>query len=296
MKISILFLAAALPFVSCQSQAANPVEVGTVKWNRDLPTALATSKKTGKPVFLLFQEVPGCAGCKQFGKDVLSDPAIVKSIETDFVPLLIHNNKGGRDAEVLKKYNEPAWNYQVVRFLDSSGKDLIPRKDRVWTTKELRPRMDAALKKAGKPQAAAQPKTERLAICQYCFWTGEMKIGAIEGVLRTEAGFFDGREVTLVEYDPAKVSPTEIFKKAKLEGVGTAAYLENPSKLKGAKKLTSAYRKAPAGDQKKQIQGTAFQKLKLTPEQATKVNAYARSNPSKALQYLTPEQRSQLRN
>ena len=294
MKFSFLLLAAALPFVSCQSQAANPVEVGTVKWNRDLPAALTTSKKTGKPVFLLFQEVPGCAGCKQFGKDVLSDPAIVKSIETDFVPVLIHNNKGGKDAEVLKKYNEPAWNYQVVRFLDSSGKDLIPRKDRVWTTKELRPRMNAALKKAGKPQAAAQPKTERLAICQYCFWTGEMKIGAIEGVLRTEAGFFDGREVTLVEYDPAKISPTEIFKKAKLEGVGTAAYLEDPSKLKGAKKLTTAYRAAPASDQKKQIQGTAFQKLKLTPEQATKVNAYARSNPSKALQYLSKEQRSEL--
>ncbi len=294
MKFISLVLAAALPVVSCQSQPANPVEVGTVNWNRDLPAALASSKKSGKPVFLLFQEVPGCAGCKQFGKDVLSDPAIVKSIESDFVPLLIHNNKGGKDAEVLEKYNEPAWNFQVVRFLDSSGKDLIPRKDRIWTADQLRPRMDAALKKAEKSQAAAQPKTERLAICQYCFWTGEMKIGAIDGVTRTEAGFFDGREVTLVEYDPARISPSDIFKKAKLEGVGTGAYLEDTSKLKGSKKLTSAYRAAPAGDQKKQIQGTAFQKLDLTPEQATKVNAYARTNPSKAVQFLTGEQRSQL--
>ena len=37
----------------------NPVEVGTVKWGRDLDAALASSKESGKPVFVLFQEVPG---------------------------------------------------------------------------------------------------------------------------------------------------------------------------------------------------------------------------------------------
>lgn len=265
-------------------------------WLRDYPTALAKSKESGKPVFLLFQEVPGCAGCKQFGKDVLSDPEIVKSIERNFVPLLIHNNKGGEDAEILKKYDEPSWNFQVVRFLDSDGKDLIPRKDRVWTKDELNPRIKAALEKAGKIQAAnPTPKTARLAICQSCFWTGEMKIGAIEGVTRTEAGFFDGREVTLVEYDTDKLSPSEIFEQAKLSGVGTAAYLEDPAMLKGSKKLTSAYRTAPARDQQKQIQGTSFDKLTLAPAQATKVNAYARTNPSKALTYLTPAQVTQLR-
>ena len=274
--VKTILLLSCLALASCQADPGNnknPVEVGNVSWLRDYPTALAKSKESGKPVFLLFQEVPGCAGCKQFGKDVLSDPSVVKSIEENFVPLLIHNNKGGKDAEILKKYNEPAWNYQIVRFLDSDGKDLIPRKDRVWTAEALNPRIKAALEKAGKPQAYTQPKTERLAICQSCFWTGEMKIGAIDGVNRTEAGFFDGREVTLVEYDPTKLSPAEIFKQAKLQGVGSAADLEDPSKLAGSKKLTSKYRPAPASDQKKQIQGTPFQKLDLTPEQATKVNA-----------------------
>lgn len=259
----VIFLSC-LALASCQADPGNNknlVEVGTVKWLRDYPTALTKSKESGKPVFLLFQEVPGCAGCKQFGKDVLSDPNVVKSIEENFIPLLIHNNKGGKDAEILKKYDEPAWNFQVVRFLDSDGKDIIPRKDRVWTTKELEPRIKEALEKAGKPQAAEPPKTERLAICQFCFWTGEMKIGAIEGVIRTEAGFFDGKEVTLVEYDPARISPAGIFKQAKLDGVGSGAYLEDASKLPGSKKLTSEYRSAPASDQKKQIQGTVFQKL-----------------------------------
>jgi len=156
-----ILLLTCLALASCQADPAannNPVEVGTVSWLRDYPAALATSKKSGKPVFLLFQEVPGCAGCKQFGKDVLSDPVVVKSIEENFVPLLIHNNKGGKDAEILKKYNEPAWNFQIVRFLDSEGKDLIPRKDRVWTAEELQPRMKAALEKAGKPRPPPNPK------------------------------------------------------------------------------------------------------------------------------------------
>ncbi|MCB1098391.1 MAG: hypothetical protein KDN22_22650 [Verrucomicrobiae bacterium] len=40
-------------------QAENPVEVGDVAWGRDLERALASAKKSGKPVFALFQEVPG---------------------------------------------------------------------------------------------------------------------------------------------------------------------------------------------------------------------------------------------
>ena len=35
------------------------VEYGTVDWQRDLDGAFATAEKTGKPVLLLFQEVPG---------------------------------------------------------------------------------------------------------------------------------------------------------------------------------------------------------------------------------------------
>ena len=223
----------------------NPVEVGKVDWLRDHATALAKSRETGKPVFLLFQEVPGCAGCKQFGQDVLSDSSVVTSIEQNFIPLLIHNNKGGEDAEILKKYNEPAWNYQVVRFLDSAGNDLIPRKDRIWTKDKLMPRIASALKKAGRPLSALSKKTERLAICQACFWTGEMKIGAIDGVTRTEAGFLDGREVTLVEYDPSATDAGKIVKQAKTDGVASAVYMDDTTELPGSKQLNASYRPAP---------------------------------------------------
>jgi len=74
----------------------------------------------------------------------------VKAIESEFVPVLIHNNKPGSDAKLLKRFKEPAWNFQVVRFLDAKGADIIPRKDRVWTTPALAARMVAALKKHGR--------------------------------------------------------------------------------------------------------------------------------------------------
>ena len=38
---------------------AGAPELGTVKWERDLDAGLAAAKTSGKPVFLLFQEVPG---------------------------------------------------------------------------------------------------------------------------------------------------------------------------------------------------------------------------------------------
>ena len=123
-------------------------------WGRNFDAALAISKASGKPVFLLFQEIPGCKGCKDFGREVLSDPEVVRAIEENFVPLLIPNNQPGKDEKILKRFSEPAWNYQVVRFLDKDGKDLIPRKDHVWTKPELMMRMQDALAKAGRPAPA----------------------------------------------------------------------------------------------------------------------------------------------
>lgn len=276
------------------ARAENPEEVGDVAWGRNYEQALAKAKETGKPIFLLFQEVPGCAGCKQFGNDVLSDPKVVAAIEGDFIPLLIHNNKGGEDGRIRKKFGEPAWNYQVVRFLDSDGRDIIPRKDRVWTAPEIMGRMQKALAKTKTAQTTSHNNAARVAFCQYCFWTGERTMGGLPAVLQTEAGFIHGREVTLVTYDPSSITLEALVAKALAGGVATDIYLDDPSRIPGAKKLAN-YRTAPKRDQKKQIQGTVFEQFKLTPEQAAKINAFARTDPHKALQYLTSEQRAQLR-
>ncbi len=151
----------------------------------------------------------------------------------------------------------------------------------------------------------AEPSTKlssRVAFAQYCFWTGEMELGQIAGVLRTEAGYFQGREVTLVDYDPAQVSLESLAHQARQAGVADRIHLSVGVEAKGANiegvklgaPLDGTYRAAPASDQKKQLEGTPFARLPLTPEQATKVNAFVRVNPARAREWLAPSQRSQL--
>ena len=130
----------------------NPIEAGDVRWGRDLDAALKNSAKTGKPVLVLFQEIPGCSGVRKFGREVLTHPTLVEAIENEFFPVLVYNNrKGGMDEELLRRFQEPAWNYQVIRFLDAAGRDVIPRKDRVWTTGGVASRMVEALEAANRP-------------------------------------------------------------------------------------------------------------------------------------------------
>lgn len=130
----------------------NPIEAGDVRWGRDLDAALKSSAKTGKPVLILFQEIPGCSGVQKFGREVLTNPTLVEAIENEFVPVLVYNNrKGGMDEKLLRRFQEPAWNYQVIRFLNGEGREVIPRKDRIWTTSGVASRMVEALEAANRP-------------------------------------------------------------------------------------------------------------------------------------------------
>ena len=158
----------------------------------------------------------------------------------------------------------------------------------------------ALITQIGTVPAQQEPTTKRVAFAQHCFWTGEMKLGQIEGVVRTEAGYIAGREVTLVEYAPDKLPLEQLARRAKQAGLADSIHLDRESQaavagVAAGKSLAGNYRVAPADDQKKQIQGTPFSRLQLTPAQATKVNAYARENPAKALEWLTPPQRDQLK-
>ena len=288
--------------------AKNPVEAGKVTWGRELEPSLTSSAQTGKPVFALFQEIPGCTGCQQFGRDVLSNTLIVAAIESEFTPLLIHNNKPGVDAAVLARFGEPAWNYQVVRFLDENAKDIIPRKDRVWDTGPLAERMVATLIKAKRQVPAYlsllasehSPALKQVAFAMHCFWTGEMALGQIDGVVTTEAGFMGGHEVTLVNYDPEQITLPNLVAAAEKVRCANAVYVaKNELDKAHAARLKvgvlAGYEAAPADDQKKQISGTAVAPLALVGAQATKVNAWVRADIAKALSYLTPAQRAQLR-
>lgn len=285
-----------------------PVEVGVVDWLRDLEEAVDLSKETGKPIFALFQEVPGCSGCKQFGKDVLSNRVVVDGIEEAFVPLLIHNNKPGRDAQVLEAFGEPAWNYQVVRFLDSEADDIIPRRDRVWETGPLVVRMIETLEKSGRPipkylRLIEQENSDRLQLAHFaqpCFWVGEMELGQIDGVVATQAAFMGGHEVTSVWFDPQEVSLRDLSVQARQRNVASVVFAEPDamSELDGTGITVrpiddKSHRVAPKSDQKRQIRGmNGFGNLSIS--QLTKVNGFVHRNLSQASEFLPPSQAQQL--
>lgn len=69
----------------------------------------------------------------------------MEAAESLFHPVAIRNNVGGYEKEVLERYEEPTWNNPVVRFVGADGKDVIPRKDRVWKTGPLVGRMRESL-------------------------------------------------------------------------------------------------------------------------------------------------------
>ncbi len=288
----------------------NPIELGKVEWQRNFDGALQKSRDSGKPVLLLFQEVPGCSGCKAFGAEVLSNPLIVEAIEDEFIPVVVYNNrKGVSDEKLLKRYNEPAWNYQVIRFLDASGTDVIPRKDRVWDIGGVTTRMIQALGAVKRPapkyleMLAMEHSTAKHAVAafaMFCFWTGEYQLGKIDGVIHTQAGWFDGREVTRVVFDTTKLTLEQLAGKSAKVSCADKIYAPgNEAKaLKGFStgKLTSKYRIAKPSDQKRQIaKWKALQNVpNLTPMQLTKINALAPVDKKLALEWLSPRQRSVL--
>ena len=213
----------ALYFLTMSSILAqsNPVELGNVHWLRSYGEAQLKSKSEGKPILILFQEIPGCQTCRSYGSDVLTHPLIVEGIETYFIPLAIHNNKGGADAEILKRYNEPAWNNPVVRFVDQNGLDIVNRLSGNYTAAGLTSLMtNVIIKNKGKAPAYLQLLSDELTARQrgiasatysmYCFWTGEALFGKVNGVLKTSAGFQGGKEIVALEYDPALISLSKL--------------------------------------------------------------------------------------
>ena len=225
-----------------------PKELGSVKWIRDFDEGLKKSEQMNKPVFLLFQEVPGCATCRNYGKNVLSHPLIAEAIETLFVPVAIFNNKGGADAEVLKFYDEPSWNNPVVRIVNSKKLDVVNRIGGNYSKLAVVDAMQKALNKYKLPVpmylkllqeelSANIQGTEKATFSMYCFWTGEKQLGKLDGVVETQPGFMNGREVVEVEYDPNKISFESLLQKANKTGCASHVFASDEDQLETSEQL-----------------------------------------------------------
>jgi len=199
------------------------VELGHVQWLRNYDEAIEKSKSENKDIFLLFQEVPGCSTCKNYGKNVLQHPLIVEAIEDLFIPLAIFNNKSGHDEKILNKFKEPSWNNPVARVINSAGKNIVPRLSGQYNAYAVVQLIHDALLASDREipgylkllieeLQADFLGTKETNISMFCFWSGEKNIGQLRGVSYTEAGFMDGHEVVKVRYSPSMIDYKDILK------------------------------------------------------------------------------------
>jgi len=223
------------PLAPATPPPTNPEELGDVHWLRTWEEAEKAARVSGKPILILFQEVPGCSNCTHFGNNTLKHFLIVEAIETYFTPLCIYNNKGGKDAETLKRFGEPAWNNPVVRIVRPDGSDILPRMPEFRSSLPLVRQMRSSLDLSGVavPQwlelleeelQAREAGLHTATFSMYCFWSGEALFGDIPGVIETQPGFQNGKEVVQVKYDPARVSHEQLEAQSQPKGVIACKY------------------------------------------------------------------------
>ena len=283
----------------------NPEELGKVKWIRNYEQALTLSKSHDKPVFILFQEVPGCSTCKNYGNDVLSHPFIVEAIEDNFIPLVIYNNKGGKDGEVLKKYKEPTWNNPVVRVVDHQGDNIVDRLAGNYNIEGITNTIISSMLASNKlvpdylhllaeELTLNQGQLKESYVSMYCFWTGEKVIGDIKGVAETEAGFMDGKEVVKFKYNPNLVKYEDIIKTASGSKCADIAYTDDEMEQKKAENLIKKQARAikrykSDKTPKYYLSNTVYQYIPMTKLQALRLNSAIGNNRS-PFDYLSPRQ------
>lgn len=287
--------------------ASQPRELGEIQWLRDFDAASAASRKTGKPMLVLFQEVPGCGTCKSYGDRVLSHPLIRDAAESLFVPVAIHNNKPGDDERVLKSFQEPAWNNPVVRIMRHDRSSLAARVAGDYTPAGLVSAMVTALEQEKREipmylrllheeLSARQRGLDRATFAMHCFWEGEGQLGALDGVIATMPGFVKGREVVDVWYDAKRIDYSALVREARrMQCAGTifarsAAQESKGASIDGASVVRTDDATRPDKEPKYYLSKTPFRFVPMTETQASRVNGAIRSKRDPQA-FLSPSQR-----
>jgi len=273
------------PAAAAQSAADAPAELGAVRWGTDVDAAFADARARDLPVLILFQEIPGCATCVAFGGGPLSHPLLVDAIEHAFVPVAV-NNRPTLDDGQLARFGEPAWNNPVVRLFAADGSELLPRRDGIWDAPAIARRLVDALSADGRaiPDYLALAEIELRAgapaqatYSMACYWSGEAALGALDGVVATEAGWQDGREVVTVRYRG------ELLAREALDAAAAGAQCTS--------RAGGDVRAASDDDRKYHLRRSALAPVPLSEAQAARVNAdLARGHDG--LRWLSPTQRA----
>ena len=284
----------------------SPRELGRVKWLRGFSEAVQVARAKNKPLLVLFQEVPGCATCVNYGDRVLSHPLIVEAIESLFVPAVVYNNVKGEDKKTLKLFGEPAWNNPVVHIMTADRKEIAARVSGNYTVSGLSSAIVAALKTINRKvptylqllsdeSKAQSRKVERGTFAMYCFWSGEAALGALPGVVSTRPGFLHGFEVVEVEFDPTVLSYAELVKAAKTRQYALRVFTRNAkqqetaAKIVGNTAVVSNQSIRPDGEPKYYLSKTLLRYVPMTSMQASRVNAAIRKSEDPR-SFLSPRQ------
>lgn len=310
-----ILIATALLSSSSEAKASAPPphpELGRATFETNFKQAQSHAKARGKPMFVLFDEVPGCSTVQAYGRDVLSHPLIVDAIETAFVPTFVKNNAGPQSphTKVLKRYGEPAWNNPVGRVVDATGTPILPRLSGDYSLGATARYLVLGLKESGETippylqlladvETAKEQRTlERAQFSMYCFWSGEVGLGEVDGVVSTRPAHASAGEVVEVTFDRSKISYAELATRTRRNRVATTAIpLSNAQRDAAlAAKLTVA-RASPlrdaTSDDNYQLSRSPLRFLPMTDAQRTKVNAAVGrgTNPNV---WLSPRQRALL--
>jgi hypothetical protein len=305
----VIFLFLALSVHIAEGTDIKYQELGEVQWGRSMDNALMLSKESDKPVFILFQEVPGCSTCVNYGKKVLSHPLVVEAIETLFVPLAVFNNHGGEDAKVLKSFNERSWNNPVIRIIDSHRREITRRLAGDYTIAGTTGLMIDALENDKIPvpeylriiqkENASFIKPETAILSMYCFWSGEIELGKIDGVVATRSGFMKSKEVVEVQYNPSVISYKSLLRKAKSIECANKVFVldrrqhELALSVLGDERVEWASTFLPDREIKYYMSKSPYSLLPMTPLQSILINraVYEGKNPDI---YLSVRQLSML--
>lgn len=271
-------------FCYCLGLIAGNIELGKVNWLRDLGEAQQCAKSSNKPILILFQEVPGCSTCRNYGSQVLSHPLIVEAIEHYFIPVCIYNNKKGKDADVLKYFSEPSWNNPVVHIVDTDLKPLVDRLNANYSSFGLVSKINTSLTVLGiqipvylqlleEELKAHLQGIQQATVGMYCFWTGEKTFGHAKGVVATNAGFMDGSEVVEIYYNPAETNIKELIDLGKRNQCADRLFSSNFDKTELTVPINKTKTFQIDKENKYYIYQSDFKYLPMTAFQATRANS-----------------------
>lgn len=144
------------------------------------------------------------------------------------------------------------------------------------------------------------PKKQTATFSMYCFWTGEKELGAMSGVLATEAGYMHGQEVVKVTYDPMVVDFKTLLKKGASVQCASEVFTDDSTQWQvaatalgsGKVRKTGDYR--PDKENKYYLSHTVYRAVRMTPLQAARANALLAERQSPE-GLLSPRQIAQVR-